>query len=188
MVALVAAATGVVEMVNVAVVEPAATVKVEGTVAEPLLLDRATIIPPAGAAPLRVTAPVEMSPPATLVGTSVSDEGITGGGLIARDAVVVTPPYVAETVAVVTAVTAVVVTVNVAVVTPAATAMLAGTVAEALVLESVTTAPPTGATALSVTVPVEVAPPTSDVGASARLATVTGTGLIVRIALCVAPP
>jgi len=61
--------------------------------------------------------------------------------------------------------TARVVTVNVAVVAPATTVTLAGTVAAAvLLLDSVTTAPPAGAAPLSVTVPVEVPPPVTDVG------------------------
>jgi hypothetical protein len=57
------------------------------------------------------------------------------------------------------------VTVNVAVVAAAATATLAGTeAAAALSLLSVTTAPPVGAAALRVTVPVDVLPPVTDVG------------------------
>jgi|SRR5271157_4819555 len=60
--------------------------------------------------------------------------------------------------------TAVVVTVKVAVVAPAATVTLAGTVAEALLLPSVTAAPPVGAALLKVTVPVEEAPPVTVVG------------------------
>jgi hypothetical protein len=53
-----------------------------------------------------------------------------------------------------------VVTLNVAVVAPAGTMMLAGTVATfVLLLIRLITAPPKGAGALSVTVPVEVKPP-----------------------------
>ena len=58
-----------------------------------------------------------------------------------------------------------VVTVNVRLVLPAATVTLEGTVATAvLLLDSVTTAPPLGAAALRVTVPVEELPPTTVVG------------------------
>jgi len=57
------------------------------------------------------------------------------------------------------AVTALVFTVNVALVAPAATATLEGTAAADALLESLTTAPPLGAGALRVTVPVEEAPP-----------------------------
>ncbi|HZD32492.1 MAG TPA: hypothetical protein VE779_12625 [Candidatus Angelobacter sp.] len=62
-------------------------------------------------------------------------------------------------------VTALVVTVNVAVVLPADTVTLPGTVAaEVKLLESVTTAPPEGAGPDSVTVPVEGAGPVTVVG------------------------
>ncbi len=62
--------------------------------------------------------------------------------------------------------TAVVVTVKVAVVAPTATVTLAGTVAAALLLDSVTTAPPVGAALLKVTVPVDEVPPVTEVGFS----------------------
>jgi hypothetical protein len=67
--------------VNVAVVAPAATVTLDGTVAAAvLLLESATVAPPAGAGPLNATVPVEGVPPMTLVGFSVSDERVGGGG------------------------------------------------------------------------------------------------------------
>jgi hypothetical protein len=66
--------------------------------------------------------------------------------------------------------TALVLTVKLALVAPAATVTLAGTLAAAvLLLESATTAPPAGAGPLSVTVPVEFcAPPTTFVGFNVR--------------------
>jgi hypothetical protein len=86
-------------------------------------------------------------------------------------------------VAVVVLATAVVVTAKVPVVAPAATVTLAGTAADALLLERLTSAPPVGAAPLSVTVPVELAPPTRLVGTRATDATVTGGGLIVSEAV-----
>jgi hypothetical protein len=68
---------------------------------------------------------------------------------------------------------------NVAAIAPAATVTLLATVADALSSDSVTTAPPVGAAALSVTVPVELAPPTTLVGDSKTEETVTGGGLMV---------
>ena len=85
----------------------------------------------------------------------------------------------------VTTVTTVVVTENVAVDCPAATVTLAGTAAAVLLLPSVTTAPPVGATALNVTVPVEPAPPVTLVGFNDTEEIVTGstTGFTVKVAL-----
>src|SRR6266480_1379508 len=91
------AVTALVLTVKVALVAPAATVTLEGTVAAAvLLLESATCAPPAGAAPLNVNVPVEdCVPPITLVGLSVSDESVAGGGgagATVIEAVRVTPP------------------------------------------------------------------------------------------------
>ncbi len=162
--------TALVLTVNVALLAPAATVTLAGTVAvDVLLLERVTVAPPAGAGPLSVTVPVEGDPPVTLVGFSVSKESVGGAcGSTVSEAVLVTPAYDAEMVTGVDAVTALVLTVNVALLAPAATVTLAGTVAvDVLLLERVTAAPPAGADPLSVTVPVEVcAPPVTLVGFS----------------------
>ena len=81
MVTVVEAATALVLTVNVALVAPAATVTLGGVLATVvLLLESATVAPPAGAAPLSVTVPVEEFPPVTLVGFSDSDERVGGGG------------------------------------------------------------------------------------------------------------
>ena len=75
------------------------------------------------------------------------------------------------------AMTAVVVTVKVALVAPAATMTLAGTVATAvLLLERVTSAPPEGAAAVKVTVPVVELPPTTDVGLTLTADRLAGAG------------
>ena len=49
----------------------------EGTVAtDVLLLESETVEPPEGAAELRVTVPVELFPPVTLVGFNVTEETV----------------------------------------------------------------------------------------------------------------
>jgi len=68
------AVTALVLTVKVAVVAPAGTATLEGTLAAPLLLASATCAPPAGAGPLSVTVPVEEFPPVTLVGFSETEE------------------------------------------------------------------------------------------------------------------
>jgi len=96
MVTEVDAVTGLVFAVNVALVAPAGTVTLEGTLAVPLLLESATCAPPAGAGPLSVTVPVEdCTPPITLVGFSVSEESVGAGGgagVTVSEADLVTPP------------------------------------------------------------------------------------------------
>jgi hypothetical protein len=74
MVALTLVATATVVTVKVAVLEPDATVTLLGTVAEAELLLRATDFPPEGALVEMVTVPVEVVPPLTDVGESVTDE------------------------------------------------------------------------------------------------------------------
>ena len=103
----------------------------------------------------------------------------------------VTPAKTAETVAAVAAVTVPVATLNVALVAPAATLTLAGTVAAVELLESVTSAPPLGAAALRLTVPVEAVPPTTLVGLSKTVESVgaaAAAGSTVSTALRVMPP
>jgi len=51
-----------------------------------LVLESATCAPPAGAAPLSVTVPVEEVPPGTLVGFKVRDERVTGPTVTATPA------------------------------------------------------------------------------------------------------
>ena len=66
--------------VNDALVAPAATVTLEGTLAAVVLLvESATCAPPDGAGPLNVTVPVEEFPPVTLVGFTESEERETDG-------------------------------------------------------------------------------------------------------------
>ena len=71
-------------------------------------------------------------------------------------------------------------TVNVAVVAPAATVMLEGTVAaEVLELESDTATPPVPAASVRVTVPVPVCPLTIVLGLTERLLRAAGGGVMV---------
>jgi len=73
MVTVVDATTALVLTLNDALVAPAATVTLEGTLAAVvLLLESVTCAPPAGAGPLSVTVPVEEFPPVTLGGFSES--------------------------------------------------------------------------------------------------------------------
>ena len=93
MVTGVEAVTALVFTGNVALVAPAATVTLDGTVAEVLLLERLTVAPPLGAAPLSVTVPVEGDPPVTVLGLRVTEvrAGLDEEGMTVREAVMVTP-------------------------------------------------------------------------------------------------
>jgi len=88
--------------VKFALLAPAGTVTLAGTLAAPgRLLDSATIVPPAGAALGSVTVPVAGVPPATLVGLSTNEDSVgAGGGVLSgftvKSADSVTPPPVTE--------------------------------------------------------------------------------------------
>jgi hypothetical protein len=164
------AVTAVVFTINVALVAPAATVTLAGTVAADALLERLTTAPLLGACPLSVTVPVEEEPPVTLLGLSTIEDRVGGvpAGVTVSVAVCVDVPKVAVIVAEVVVVTAVVFTANVALVAPAATVTLAGTVAAGMLLERDTVAPPYAPGPLRVTVPVEGDPPVTLLGLSDR--------------------
>lgn len=171
---------------------PAGTTSVAGTANAVLLLVSATLAPPEGAAPLKVTvtkSPVE--PNKALEGPAVTATDARLGnttGVSVTVAVCVPPLYFAVTVTAVDAVTAEVCTFTFAVVRPAATTTLAGSVSAALPLESVTVAPPEGAAALSVTVSESVAPPVT-LACAGAIETRFGstTGVNVTVAVCVPP-
>ena len=159
-----------VETVKVAPVAPAGTVTLAGTVATPvLLLVNVTTVPPAGATSSIITVPCEVLPPLTEVGLSAKEAMVTGKGagftLSVADSVA--PPAEAVKVTRVWNDTSLVEAVKVAVVAPAGTGTLVGTIATAvLLLDRVTTVPPDGAALLNVTVPWEGVPPFTEVGFS----------------------
>ena len=137
-------------------VAPAGTVTLAGSAATAgLLLESVIVAPPAGAAAHRCTVPVEGVPPGTLVGLRDRESRVVAYTI--RMAPTVTSSKVAE---ILTAqVTGLVDTTKFALVAPAGTVTLAGTVAAAGVsLESATVIPPAGAGVARVTVPVEGAP------------------------------
>jgi hypothetical protein len=105
----------VVVTVKVAVWLPAATVTEGGTMAAGELLDSATAAPPAGAADVRVTVPVEFAPPLTLAGLTENVESVPPPAVvIVSEAFFVVPLNTPLIVAVVVAVTVRVVTGKVA--------------------------------------------------------------------------
>ncbi len=169
MVAAVVTATGTVVIVKVAELAPAATVTDADVAAQPLLEASCTVRPPVGAAPLSVTVPVEEVPPTTEVGDTVRLVGV--GGMTVRAAVAVELPETAVIVAEVVAASGIVATTNVAEVAPSATVTLLGGIAYPLLDVKVTTAPPIGAGAASVTVPVDDIPPITLAGETVTLCT-----------------
>jgi hypothetical protein len=177
---------------NVAVVWPARTVTVAGTVAADVVsLERVTTVSLAAAAE-RVTVPVTVlpSPPVTLVGLSVTLLSVTAGGVTVNVAVWSTPLSVAVIVTGVGELTAIWVTAKVAVVWLARTVTLAGTVAADVVsLASVTTVS-LAAAPERVTVPVTVlpSPPVTLVGLTVTLLSVTAAGPTVNVAVRLTEP
>ena len=141
---------------NVAEVEPAGTVTLEGTVAAAVLeLDSDTAAPPVPAAAVRVTVPVLVWPLTIVLGLTEMLLSAADGGVMVTPKVLLTPEYEAVNVAAVEELTVPAVTVKVAEVDPAETVTLAGTLATVVLeLESVTTAPPVPAAAVRVTVPI----------------------------------
>jgi hypothetical protein len=127
-----------------------------------LLLVNVTTKPPDGAAPVRVTVPVEEVPPDTEAGLTLTELSVAA--VTVRVAACV-DPRVAEMDAEALDATGLAVTTNVAVVALALTLTVAGTwAAPVLLLNRVTTAPPAGAAALRVTVPVDDPPPVTEAG------------------------
>jgi hypothetical protein len=164
-------ATGLVVTVKVVVVVLAATVTLAGACAAlVLLLDNVTTAPPDGAGPFNVTVPVDVLPPKTDIGLRLTDDT---EATVTVKPVLCVEPYVAERLRVVLLATGAVVTVNGAVVAFAGTVTLAGACAAlVLLLDKETMAPPVGAGAVKVTVPVDVLPPITEEGFTVMDATV----------------
>jgi hypothetical protein len=126
------------------------------------LLESWTVTPTEGAALLRVTVPVDWLPPTTVDGFKLKANN-AGAGVKVSAVVFVTPLKMADIVATVDVATGFVLTLKLAVVAPCGTVTDGGTVADALLLERVTTILAVAAP-VSVTVPVDEFPPTTLVG------------------------
>jgi hypothetical protein len=100
---------------------------------EGVSLESDTIIPPIGAGPFNLTVPVEFFPPATLVGDKVTEE--TADGLTVNGSCFTEAPLLAVIVMALGFRTARVVILKVALVSPAGTVMLGGTVATVVSLD-----------------------------------------------------
>jgi len=175
--ALTLARTGRVVTVTDAFIAPARIVTFAGTMASAMDVLSSTTTPPAGAGASMVIVATDDLPPATDVGKRVTEMG--AGPRTVSGVVTVTPLLVALIVAMAFVAIGVVVTVKVAVIAPATTVTLAGTVAEVRLDESSTIRPPVGAGPDSVTVPVNDAPPRTDVGDTVTLAATGATTVSV---------
>jgi hypothetical protein len=152
----------------------------DGTVATVvLLLESRMVIPVGGAAPLRVTVPVDGLPPTTFDGFNFNEDNV--GRVIVNVAVFVTPLYTADMPATVEAATGVVPILKLALVAPCSTVTDAGTMADALLLDKVTTRLPTAAP-VNVSVPVDEFPPITLVGLTV-IEESAAAGLELKVAL-----
>ena len=160
---------------------PAGTVTLVGTVATVVtVLTNVTTAPPVGAGPFKVTVPLDVDVPNTVDGSRVTEYAAAEAATVSG-AVFEAPALVAVIVVDAPVVTGSDVIGNVAMVVPAATLTLAGTVARVVTeLVSVTAVPPTGATAFRVTVPVPPKPPMTLVWLNVSVAS---NGVTVRVAV-----
>ena len=180
--------TALVVTVKVRLVVPAATVTLAGTLAAVELSERATTVPPGGAAALNLTVPVAELPPTTVLGLS---EIVLRADELARVTLSaanwVALPSVADSWTVVLS-TGKVVTSKLAEVAPAGTVTVPGTLAApGRLLPRLTVAPPAGAALPSVTVPVEGVPPVTLLGLTLRPVSAGRLGETVRVAERVTP-
>jgi hypothetical protein len=169
MLEVVLAVTVVVVTEKLALVEPAATVIVDGTVAAELEEARLTVTPPVGEAWVSVTVPVEVLPPKREAGLRVTVETLTPT-IVSTAELLVELPF-AAIVALAVAASGVVVTVNVPVVAPPVIVTEVPGLAAELLDERAIAIPAVGAGELIVTVPVEDVPPKTEAGLSVTLLT-----------------
>jgi hypothetical protein len=167
------AVTLLVLAVKDALVAPAGTVTLAGTVTTAvLLLESETSAPPLGAGALTVTRPAEGDPPTTVPGVSLRAVRVgpgVGWGVTVRKALCIRPEFEAEMVTVVELVESAVVTWNATAAAPAGTVTADGTVAsEGLLLDRESATPPLGAGLSRVICPVEEFPPLTLVGLRTR--------------------
>ena len=172
MLAVAFAATDVVVTVNVALVWPLVTVTEPGAVAAALFEAIRSVNPAGGAGEFSVTVAVELVPPVTLDGESVSVAGI--GAVMLSAALADLPLKLAVMFAVLFVDTPDVYTTNVVLILPPGTMINPGTVAAPLSEESVTFRPWLGAGPVSMIVAVEEPPPMTVVGDRVRLVMVEG--------------
>ena len=150
-----------------ALVAPAGTMMLAGTVVELEVTDRETAAPPAGAAAFNVTVPVDELPPVTLVGLSESVDNAVGPTVMKEKTVV--SPCVADSPTLIVVEAVKVEIVKLPFESPAGIVILDGTLAnDGASLASVTTSPPDGAGSGSVTVPVDGVPPATLFGFTAE--------------------
>lgn len=166
-------------------VAPAATVTEAGVVRTALLSERVTSWPPAGAAAESVMVQEEEPPELMEAGEHDSVPG-TGKEVTVTEAVLEVPLAIAVTTTAVLAVTEPAVTEKAAEVAPAATVTEAGVVSAALLSERVTSWPPVGAAAESVTVQEADPPEVREAGKHERVLGM-GRALMVTEAVLEAP-
>ncbi|GMU23214.1 MAG: hypothetical protein AMXMBFR13_32960 [Phycisphaerae bacterium] len=158
---------------KVAVVAPAGTVTAVGAESAELLFDTETVAPPLGAASLKVTVQLPLSPELSefeLQVKLVSPLAATRLIELLREL----PFKEAVITAVALDVIAAAAAVKFAEAAPAVTETAVGTVSQALLLESATITPPAGAAALRVTVQTLLESEVRDAGLQVRLRGTTG--------------
>lgn len=134
-------------------VEPTGTLTLAGADTLVVVLEMATVVPPVGAASVRLTVQVAEAGAVSIAGVQLNElKAEVGWAVTDTVAVRIAPPAEAVTVTVCVEATAAAVRVKLADIAPAATVRLAGTVSAELLLETATANPPDAAVLFSVTV------------------------------------